>query len=65
MQCLYWCLPYTESKTEKQKTKNRNQQENTRPVLPPPLYFTLLRSVFLPLCLLSSIFFNSEVDLYL
>lgn len=54
-----------ESKTEKQKTKNRNQQENTRPALPPPLYFTLLRSVFLPLCLLSSIFFNSEVDLYL
>lgn len=61
MQCLYWCLPYTENKTEKQKTKSRNQQENTRPAPPPPLYFTLLRSVP-PLSLFS---FNSEVDLCL
>lgn len=65
MQCLYWCLPYTESKTEKTEDKNRHQQENTRPALPPPLYFTLLRSLLLLLCLLSAISFNGEVDLYL
>ncbi|KAF6074901.1 hypothetical protein HJG60_009312 [Phyllostomus discolor] len=55
MQCLYWCLPYTENKTEKQKTKNRNQQENVCPAPLPPLCFTLLQSVLLPLCLFSSV----------
>lgn len=49
---------------KKQKTKI-DINKKTRPALPPPLFFTLLRPILLLLCLLSSISFNGEVDLYL
>lgn len=49
------CTGAYHTRKTKQKTKNRNQQENVRPAPLPPLCFTLLPSVLLPLCLFSSV----------
>lgn len=60
MQCLYWCLPYTENKTEKQKTNVEiNRRTCTCPATPFSHCCDPAALVFSPVSIHSEVLFTS------